>query len=99
MQILSKSYVRAAIAALGALSLYFGLAAPSLPVPVARASDVNQLQNAISAGRGKISSLASSVGAQSSRLGHLQATISGLERRIARLQADIDAKRSELLKL
>ena len=64
-------------------------------------ADVNvpQLQQQISAGQSRISSLSGALSAASSRLGQLNSNIASLQGRIARIQADLDAKRVALLKL
>jgi len=67
--------------------------------PVARAASVGQLQNRISAGKGRISSLSGTVGAASQRMRQLSANIAALGRRLDRIQADLDAKRAELAKI
>jgi murein DD-endopeptidase MepM/ murein hydrolase activator NlpD len=67
--------------------------------PVARAASQGQLQQQISAGQSRISSLSGAVGAASGQLARLNAGISSLQRRISRIQADLDAKRAELLRL
>jgi murein DD-endopeptidase MepM/ murein hydrolase activator NlpD len=65
----------------------------------ARAASPSQLQQQISAGQSRVSSLSGAVGAASSRLAKLNGSISSLQSRIARIQADLNAKRDELLKL
>jgi peptidoglycan hydrolase CwlO-like protein len=67
--------------------------------PLARAASVGQLQQKISAGKGRISSLSGTVGAASQRIGQLNASIAVLARRLERIQADLDAKRAELAKI
>jgi murein DD-endopeptidase MepM/ murein hydrolase activator NlpD len=65
----------------------------------AHAATTGQLQQQISAGQGKISSLSSAVGAASHHLAQLNSSIASLQGQISRIQADLDAKRLELLKL
>ncbi len=67
--------------------------------PAARAASQGQLQQQISAGQSRISSLSGAVGAASSRLGKLNSSISALQVRLSRIQADLNAKRAELLRL
>ncbi len=67
--------------------------------PVARAAGVGQLQQKISAGKGRISSLSGTVGAASRRIGQLDANIAALASRLNRIQADLVAKRAELAKI
>src|SRR5206468_3999012 len=65
----------------------------------ARATSIGQLQQQISAGQSRASSLAGQVGAYSSHLARLDASISGLENRLARIQADLNVKEAELIRL
>jgi murein DD-endopeptidase MepM/ murein hydrolase activator NlpD len=67
--------------------------------PAARAASQTQLQQQISAGQSRVSSLAGAVGAASSRLSKLHASIAGMQGRITRIQEDLNAKRAELLRL
>jgi murein DD-endopeptidase MepM/ murein hydrolase activator NlpD len=67
--------------------------------PPARATDIGQLQQRISAGQSRINSLSGAVNAVNGQLNHLNGGIATLQRRISTLQADLDAKRAELLKL
>ncbi|MBV8220273.1 MAG: peptidoglycan DD-metalloendopeptidase family protein [Solirubrobacterales bacterium] len=67
--------------------------------PVARAASAGQLQQKISAGQGRISSLSGTVGAASRRVGQLDANIATLAARLDRIQADLVAKRAELAKI
>ncbi len=67
--------------------------------PAADAAGVSQLQQRISAGQNRISSLAGALGAASAQLGQLNSSIAGLQSRISRIQADLNAKRAELLAL
>ena len=67
--------------------------------PIARAASTGRLQQQISAGQSRISSLSGALSAASSRLGQLNSNIASLQGRIARIQADLDAKRVALLKL
>jgi peptidoglycan hydrolase CwlO-like protein len=76
-------------------------AAVALPSssPVANAASVGQLQQKISAGKGRVSSLSGTVGSASRRIGQLDANIAALARRLDRIQADLVAKRAELAKI
>jgi murein DD-endopeptidase MepM/ murein hydrolase activator NlpD len=65
----------------------------------ARAVSVGQLQQKVTAGQSKISTLSGAVRAASGRLGQLNSSIATLERRLARIQADLDGKRAELIRL
>jgi peptidoglycan hydrolase CwlO-like protein len=67
--------------------------------PAARAASVGQLQQRISAGKGRVSSLSGTVGAASQRIGQLDANIAALARRLQRIQVDLEAKRAELAKI
>jgi murein DD-endopeptidase MepM/ murein hydrolase activator NlpD len=67
--------------------------------PTARAASSSQLQQQISAGQSRISSLAGAVSAASSRVARLNSNISSLQGQITRIQADLNAKRVELLRL
>jgi murein DD-endopeptidase MepM/ murein hydrolase activator NlpD len=67
--------------------------------PTARAASQIQLQQQISAGQRRVSSLSGAVGAASNRLAKLSSSITGLEDGISRIQADLNAKRAELLTL
>jgi murein DD-endopeptidase MepM/ murein hydrolase activator NlpD len=64
----------------------------------ARAVSIGRLQQQISAGQSRISSLAGVVGAYSSRLANLDANIASLQNRISRLEADLVVKETELIK-
>jgi murein DD-endopeptidase MepM/ murein hydrolase activator NlpD len=65
----------------------------------ARAVSIGQLQQQISAGQSRVSSLAGVVGSYSNRLARLDSSISRLQAQISRLQADLAAKEAELIKL
>jgi peptidoglycan hydrolase CwlO-like protein len=67
--------------------------------PDARAASIGQLQNKISAGRGRVSALSGAVKAASSRISRLNVSIAALARRVSRIQADLNAKRAELSRL
>ena len=69
-----------------------------VPTP-ARAANIGQLQQQITAGRGHVSALSGAVKAASSQIGQLNASIATLTRRVNRIQADLEAKRAELFKL
>lgn len=60
---------------------------------------IGELQQQISAGQGRISSLAGAVGAYSGRLARLDSNIATLQNEISRLEADIRIKQAELVKL
>ena len=64
----------------------------------ARAVSIGQLQQQISAGRSRISSLAGVVGAYSSRLGQLDSSIASLQSQISRLQSELQVQEAELIK-
>ena len=66
--------------------------------PAARAATQSQLQQQISAGQSKVSSLSGAVGAASGRLSRLNSSIGSLQARIAAIQVRLDAKRAQLLK-
>jgi len=65
----------------------------------ARAVNVGQLQQQISAGQSKISELSGAVNAYSGHLAQLDSSIASLQRQISRIQVDLEAKRAELIKL
>jgi murein DD-endopeptidase MepM/ murein hydrolase activator NlpD len=65
----------------------------------ARAASSTQLQQQISAGQSRISSLSGAVGAASSQLSALNSSIAGLQGQIAVIQADLNQKRTELIRL
>ena len=65
----------------------------------ARAANIGQLQQQISARQGQISGLSGAVVAASKRLGQLDSSIASLQSRISRIQADLAAKLAELNKL
>ena len=67
--------------------------------PAARAADPGALQQQISAGQNRVSTLSGAVGADNGRLRELDANIAQLRSKIARIQSDLDAKRAELLHL
>ena len=62
----------------------------------ARATNVGELKQKISAGQGQIHSLAGAVSAATGRLTRLNSSISGLESRIARIQRQLDAEVRDL---
>jgi murein DD-endopeptidase MepM/ murein hydrolase activator NlpD len=66
--------------------------------PAARAATKSQLQQQISVGQSKVSSLSGALGAASGRLSTLNASIGSLQARIAAIQVRLDAKRAQLLK-
>ena len=86
-------------ALLTAMILCLGVALLATGSPAARAANIGQLQQQISAGQGQISSLSGALGAVSNRLGQLNGSIAALESQIARIQADLNAKRAQLIKL
>lgn len=67
--------------------------------PIARAAGQGQLQQQISTGQSRISSLTGAVGTASGRLASVGRSIASLQGRMARIQADLNAKRTALLKL
>ena len=67
--------------------------------PAARAADPGALQQQISAGQSRVSTLSGALGADNGRLRKLDASIAELHSKIARIQSDLDAKRAELLRL
>jgi murein DD-endopeptidase MepM/ murein hydrolase activator NlpD len=68
-------------------------------IPAANAASSGQLQQQISAGQGRISSLSGAVSAASGRISQLESTIVPLEARLARIQANLTAYRAQLLRL
>lgn len=90
-----RALLRALLACLAAGALIVAVVA----LTPARAATTGQLRNRISAGQGKVSSLAGQVGAASHRVTVLGQSVAALTRQVTRLQADLDAKRLELLKL
>lgn len=91
--------IKASCAVLGvALAVLAGLVLGLRSAP-ARAVSIGQLQQQISSGQSKVSSLAGAVGAYSSRLAQLDANITSLQDQISRLEADIRVKEAELIKL
>jgi len=66
---------------------------------LARAASQSQLQQQITAGQSRISSLSGAVGAASSQLANLNGSIASLQARITRIQTDLNAERKELLSL
>jgi murein DD-endopeptidase MepM/ murein hydrolase activator NlpD len=92
----SNRAVRATFAAgLGAL-VALALAIDS---PTSHAASEGQIQQQLSAGHGRISSLQGQVSAASGRLSRLDSSIGNLEAQISRIQADLDAKQAEMLRL
>ena len=89
----------AAYAMLAALSIFAVAIGLSSSTPAARGASVGQLQQRITANKGRVSSLAGTVRAASGRIGQLDASIAALARRLDRIQADLVAKRAELAKL
>jgi septal ring factor EnvC (AmiA/AmiB activator) len=81
-----------ALAVLGGLML-------GLRSAPARAVSIGELQQQITAGRSRISSLAGAVGAYSTQLTRLSTSITSLQNQISRLEVDISAKEAELTKL
>jgi murein DD-endopeptidase MepM/ murein hydrolase activator NlpD len=90
---------RAAFAALTALALAAAILIVASRSGAARAAGTGQLQQQISAGQNRISSLTGAVHAASGKLNQLRANIASLQGQIARIQADLNAKRTELIKL
>ncbi len=91
-----KSITAACVAGIALLAL-LALFLAVRPVP-ARAVSIGQLQQQISAGQSRVSSLAGAVGAYSSRLARLDSSISSLETRLSRLQAALNVKEAELIR-
>jgi murein DD-endopeptidase MepM/ murein hydrolase activator NlpD len=96
---LRRPYARAVCVLLAALAGCIGTVWVSARSPIARAASTGQLQQRISAGQSRISSLSGAIGAASDRLGRLNSNIASLQGRIAGIQADLNAKRAELVKL
>jgi murein DD-endopeptidase MepM/ murein hydrolase activator NlpD len=67
--------------------------------PTAHAATTGALQQQISQGQSRISTLSGALQTTSSRLTQLNHGIGSLQRRIALIQTDLDVKRAELLKL
>ncbi len=88
----SRRYLHAACAVLAGCALAVLLISHSR----ARAASAGELRQQISAGQGRIQSLAGAVSAASSRLTHLNSSISGLERQITRIQRQLDVRAQEL---
>ncbi len=65
----------------------------------ANAAGIGALQQRISSGNGRVSSLSGSVRSASRRLSELSSSIASLRGRISRIQADLNTKRAALLKL
>jgi murein DD-endopeptidase MepM/ murein hydrolase activator NlpD len=89
----------AALALAGGLALLIAVIVLTAASPRARAATTGQLQQQISAGQGRVSSLSGALGQASARVGKLGASVSSLQRQVDRLQADLNVKRAELLKL
>src|SRR3984893_11791084 len=68
-------------------------------IPAAHAASSGQLQQQISAGQGRRSSLSGAVSAASGRISQLESTLVPLEARLARIQANLNAYRAQLLRL
>jgi len=98
MPSVTRRYTHAGCAILAALVLCAG-AILLVVRSSARAANIGQLQQQISAGQSQIDNLAGAVGAASSRLAQLDKSISSLQRKISRIQTDLDAKRAELARL
>jgi murein DD-endopeptidase MepM/ murein hydrolase activator NlpD len=67
--------------------------------PTSHAASEGHLQQQLSAGHGRVSSLQGQVSAASGKLSKLNASIGNLEAQISRIQTDLDAKRDQLIKL
>jgi peptidoglycan hydrolase CwlO-like protein len=87
---------RATFAAGLGLLIALALAIGSSP---SHAASEGQLQQQLSAGHGRVSSLQGQVNAVSGKLSQLNSSIGRLEAQISRIQADLDAKRAQLVKL
>jgi murein DD-endopeptidase MepM/ murein hydrolase activator NlpD len=98
---LSIGRTRPAVPATIAVGLLLGLGlGPALSgVEPARAVSVSGLQQQLTAGQNRISSLSGAVAAATGRLQQLDVTIASLQRRISALQADLNAKRAELIRI
>ena len=95
----ATTVTKASCAAFGVgLVILAGLFLGLRSVP-ARAVSIGELQQQISAGRSRISSLAGAVGAYSSQLARLDTSIASLQSELSRLEVDIRAKEAELSKL
>jgi len=73
--------------------------AVALRSPGAHAASIGQLQQQISSGQGRVSTLSGQLSTTAAHLSQLNASIASLESRIAGIQADLDAKRARLIKL
>ena len=94
-----RPFIYAASAMLATLCVWALAVGLSSSAPLARAASVGRLQQRITTGQGRVSSLAGAVRSASGRIQQLDASISVLAHRLARIQADIDAKNAELDKL
>lgn len=73
--------------------------AVALRSPGAHAASIGALQQQISNGQGKISTLSGALNATSAHLSQLNASIASLQSKLAGIQADLDVKRARLIKL
>jgi murein DD-endopeptidase MepM/ murein hydrolase activator NlpD len=93
----AKSTIGACVAVLALVAIAATVAI--LRPASARAVSTGTLQQQISAGKSKVSTLAGAVGVYSSHLARLDASITELQNRITRIQADLNAKEAELIRL
>jgi murein DD-endopeptidase MepM/ murein hydrolase activator NlpD len=99
MQGLPRPAARAVCATLTIVTVAVTTAGVGARLQVARAASAGELQQQISAGQGRISSLAGSVSEASGRLAQLGSNIATLQGQISRIEADLDANRAKLLAL
>ena len=94
---------RPSIQALGAAVAAIVLCAAALVLlvhgPIARAASSGQLQQQISSGQSRVSSLSGTVSAAANRLARLDANIASLEHQIGSIEARLNAQRAQLLKV
>ncbi len=67
--------------------------------PIARAASSGQLQQQISSGQSRVSSLSGTVSAAGNRLDRLNGNITSLEHQIGSIEARLNAQRAQLLKV
>ena len=94
---------RPSIQGLGAVVAAILLCAAALVLvvhgPIARAASSGQLQQQISSGQSRVSSLSGTVSAAGNRLDRLNANITSLEHQIGSIEARLNAQRAQLLKV
>jgi murein DD-endopeptidase MepM/ murein hydrolase activator NlpD len=98
LSVLRSSRKATCAALLAVLASLAGIAF-ALHSPAARAVNIGQLQQQISAGQGKISGLSGAVASASKHLAALDSSIASLEAQISRIEVDLNAKLAELNKL